>query len=165
VIGASTVRSVRLVRAFAILLGALALGSCGGTTSPSGTGTASLTILVVPSPITATNTLNPAVFDYDIRWTVTITETAGVGGSLHFVSGTLYDPLSGQQTGHTALDSNDLLVLAGANHLAPRGTLTVQQQMSYRLASRARQALLSVSVEMLDDNGHLIDPATLIQVQ
>jgi hypothetical protein len=148
-----------------VLASSLALATCHSSTAPSGTGTAVLAITVVPNPIKATNSLDPLVYDYDVQYSVTITETAGVGGALQYVSGTLYDPLSGIQVAHTLLDSSDLLVLAGENHLPPKGTLTVQQQLSYRLPSRGRQALLSVDVAMTDDNGHTIEPGVLVNVE
>jgi hypothetical protein len=156
-------------RAWAVaLVGLVPLlaAACNNNTSPTTTtGSAALTLTVSPNPIIAKNTINPALFDYDIQWTVTITETAGIGGDLHFVSATLYDPSSGLAVGRTSLDSSDLLVLAGANHLNPKGTLTVNQNLSYRLPSRGRATLLSIAVEMLDSNQNLLDPSVLVQVQ
>ena len=144
----------------------LLLGGCNNNNTLTSTaGSAALTLTVSPNPIIAKNTINPGLFDYDIQWGVTITETAGIGGSLHFVSATLYDPSSGLAVGRTSLDSSDLLVLAGANQLAPKGTLTVNQNLSYRLASRGRAALLSITVEMQDTNQNLLDPSVLVQVQ
>jgi hypothetical protein len=147
------------------LFAALGLPSCKSTTAPTASGAATLVVTVVPDPIVATNTLNPAVFDYDISWKVTITDTGGVGGSLNFVTGHLYDPLTGQPANSTILDKNDLLVLFGQDHIPPNGTITVQQQLSYRLAERGRQAILSVEVQMLDDNSNVINQGGLVQVQ
>ncbi|HWX25047.1 MAG TPA: hypothetical protein VN083_08400 [Vicinamibacteria bacterium] len=149
-----------------ILLLPLALAGCNNNNTTSSTAAfAALTLTVAPNPIIAKNTINPGVFDFDIQWTVTITETAGVGGDLNFVSATLFDPSTGIEIGRTSLDSSDLLVLAGANHLNPKGTLTVNQNLSYRLASRGRAALLSVTAEMRDTNKNLLDPSILVQVQ
>jgi hypothetical protein len=147
------------------LLLSLGLVGCNDTgTITTGTA-ANLVVTVTPDPIISTNSLNPTIADYDAQWSVTITETAGVGGNLMFVTANLYDPNTGAQGGHTSLDANDLLVLAGESHLPAKGTLKVQQTLSYRLPSRGKQALLSVEVEMKDDNGNLLDPAVLVQVQ
>lgn len=146
---------------------ALLLPACSNT-PVSATGTpAFLTLTVQPNPIIATNTLNPSFYDYDISWSVTITETAGVGGLLNFVKGTLYDPSTGLAAGPpTILDSSDLLVLVGANRVNPSGKVVVSnQRISYRLPSRGRAALLAVDVEMKDDNGNLLDPSILVPVQ
>jgi hypothetical protein len=152
----------------AFLLLPLVLPACNNknnTTSASGI-EAALALTIVPNPVVAMNTLNPTIADYDIRWMVTITETAGVGGDVQFVKATLFDPSTGLEAAQpTLLDSSDLLVIEGTNHLNPKGSLTVSQQLSYRLASRGRAALLSIAVEMKDDNGNLIDQSTLVQVQ
>jgi hypothetical protein len=160
--------SVSLRPRFVGLLGLLlplSLAGCNDTSTITTGAPANLVITVTPDPIISTNSLNPTIADYDAQWTVTITETAGVGGNLMFVTANLYDPNTGAQGGHTSLDASDLLVLAGESHLPPKGTLKVQQSLSYRLPSRGKSALLSVEVEMKDDSGNLLDPAVLVQVQ
>ncbi len=150
-------------RALPLLLASF-LATCSSNTSPTTATRAVVTVSVSPNPIISARSANPA-FDYDIQWTVTITETAGVGGTINFVDSRLFDPATGVAVGSNDLDSTDLLVLTGSNHLAAKGTLSVQQTISYRLPSRGKAALLAVNVEMRDDNQNLIDQSILIQVQ
>ena len=43
--------------------------------------------------------------------------------------------------------------------------MTVTQNLSYRLAARGQGALLSIVAQIKDDNGNLLNPAILVQVQ
>ena len=142
------------------------VGGCNSATSTLGTlPVAALTLTVVPNPVIASPSTEPADFDFDIQWSVTITETAGVGGTFQFITASLFDPTTGAKVAGTSLDPAALQAQYGESHLPPKGTLTVQQHLSYRLASRTAGALLSIEVQMKDDNGSLVGPATLVEVE
>jgi hypothetical protein len=151
-------------RALPLLL-AFLLPACGSSSTTAATATrAVLAITVNPNPVIVTRSANPA-FDYDAQWTVVLTETAGLGADVNFVDSAFFDPATGIQVAQNDLDSSDLLVLTGSKHIPPKGTLSVQQTVSYTLPSRGRSALLTVNVQLKDDNQNLIDQSALVQVQ
>jgi hypothetical protein len=143
---------------------ALLLPGCGSST-PTITGVprAAITLTVDPNPIPPSqNTLTGTV---TIGYKVTITETAGLGGQIQFVSGQVYDPVSGALVSLTYFDSNDLIVFVGKDRIEPSGTLVVPQTASYLFADLSTKATLTVNVQMKDDRDNLINQSLLVPVE
>ena len=148
----------------AVALAALVAPACGSSTPTIGTGTrAALTLTVDPNPVPPSqNVLTGSV---SIGYKITITETAGLGGTMVFVASKIYDPATGQLLSLTYFDSDDLVVFVGKKRIDPNGTLVVPQTGSYILPDLSKNATLSVDVQMKDDQGNLINQSLLVKVE
>jgi hypothetical protein len=152
-------------RAVAALACGLVLAGCNSATSTLGTlPAAALTLTPLPNPILATAATTPG-YQYNIQWSLSIQETAGIGGTLHYITSSLYDPTTGAKVAFVTLGPTELVAQYGTDQIAPSGTLKVQQQLNYSVAGGTKGALLSIEVELKDTNGNLIDPAVLVEVE
>src|SRR5439155_14027400 len=110
---------VKRVCACVVLLGAVA---CGGSSNTAPTPTqANITVTLSPNPVTATN-CSPtlcqgldALFQFRADGTLTIQETAGIGGNVNSITRTFPTPA----TVHDA----QILQRSGTNHVPARGSL------------------------------------------
>jgi len=150
------------------LLGAAALAALAGCgsdspTIPTDVAQAALTVTVKPNPITApvTNPLGPV---YTAGWTVTVTETAGLGGMVTAVKASVYDAATGALVGTYNYDDKDLLVFVGTNRIEAKGSLEVPQQLSYVLSAGKTSALLTVVVDFKDDKQHTLETSVLVKI-
>ena len=153
-------RPTRLFLSASLVTAAL-LPACSSTpTAPSDASNAVLVLGVTPNPITADAVPN----GFQIRYTVTITETAGVGGEFEAVNSSLFDDATGVQLAINNYDAADMIVFVGSKRLEPMASVEVPKQMAYATASGARAALLTVSVRFKDDKGNTLNQALLVRV-
>ena len=147
-----------------LLAGALLVPGCGNNnvTTPNVT-RAVLDISVTPNP--AVGTQDALTGSVSAPYTITITETNGLGGDVSFVSAAVYDPASGKQVALTYYDGSDLIVYVGSKHIDPLGTLVVPQTASYTLADLSKAADLSVSVQLVDDRKNLVMTSLLVKIE
>jgi len=154
----------RLVSLFALLATAAVLPACGNSapTLPSGVLRAAIQITVTPSPIPGVlNTLTGSV---TATYLITLTETAGLGGQVIFVSSTVLDPLTGAQVVVNYYDANDLVVFVGTQNIPASGTLGVPQSVTYILPDYRTAANLTIAVQFKDNRGNLINQSILVTV-
>jgi hypothetical protein len=146
------------------LLGALFFPACGEDTGTlPNVGRAALVISVTPNPVPPTfNNLTGVV---SIGYTVTLTETQGLGGEMQFVAAQVFDPETGLLHGLTYFDGPDLIVFVGSKRVEPGGTLQVPQTMSYALPDGRTNALLAITAQMKDDRENLINQSLLVKVE
>jgi hypothetical protein len=137
---------------------------------PTQVGAAGLQITVDPSPIVATE--NPVTLVNSASYKITMTETNGLGGQLVSVTGAVYNPASGRLVSLNYFDSADLIVFVGKDRLEPNGTISFTQTASYSIDENGdgvtdpvKAALLTVSAQMKDDKGNLINASTLVNIQ
>ena len=154
----------RTLRLPLVLLAALLAPACGDDTPTlPEVPRADLQVTVDPSPVPPSqNTLTGVV---SIAYRVTITELAGLGGDVQFVSSQVYDPETGLQKAFSYSDSADLVVFVGSKRVDAGGTLVVPQTMSYLLPDVRTNALLAVNVQMKDDRDNLINQSVLVKVE
>ena len=89
-------RGRRLLIFVSLVLGGV-LGGCNDATSTLGTlPSAAIMLTPIPDPIIATPSVDPVDFDYDISWSLRMTEEAGVGGTINFITANLYDTATGR---------------------------------------------------------------------
>jgi hypothetical protein len=126
---------------------------------------AAIGITVAPNPITATTSVQLG-FSWSIRFTVTITETAGLGGDVQLVSAALFDDVTGKQVAANLYDDKDLVVFVGKKRIEPKGSLDVTMQLDYAIPNdaTAKAADLTVVVQFKDDKGNLLTQSVLIKV-
>jgi hypothetical protein len=146
-----------------VLAAALLVPACGnGVTTPTDA-RAAITVSVDPTPVPGSqNVLTGAI---SVGYKVVITETNGGSGEVQFVSSQIFNPATGQQVALTYFDSADLIVFVGSNKIEPKGTLTVPQTASYILPDLSKAAQLTVSVQVKDTHGSLLNQSVLVNIQ
>jgi hypothetical protein len=158
-------RLARLSRALCCAAALAVLASCGSSPTTPSTGLrAIVTLSVTPNPITAviTNAFGPT---YTATWTLTMTESGAVGGTVQLMRASVFDNVTGNLVAATNYDSSDLLVFVGKNRLEAGGTLEVPLQVSYVLSTLDRAATLTILTSVKDDNGNTVDSSLLVKLQ
>ncbi len=140
---------------------ALGLSGCGGDeTSPTpGVTISALALTIAPNPVPAVQS-SPASLSFVLRYTATLTESAGLGGTVELITGSVYDDATGALIARNQFDSADLVVFVGSSRVAPMGSLAISQELSYTAPAK-RAASLVVTIRFRDDRGNLIEPALL----
>jgi hypothetical protein len=148
----------------ALLAGALLAPACGNNnvTVPD-VSRAVLEITVEPNPIAATQ--DQLTLSVSATYKVTITETAGLGGEVQFVSTATYERSTGRQVALSYYDSTDLVVYQGSKRIEPLGQLVLSQSTSYVLSDFSKAADLVVSVQLKDDRSNLIYTSLLVKIE
>jgi hypothetical protein len=150
--------NVRIVLVIAI---AAFLPSCGSSTAPSPT-QASITATLSPNPVMATDCL-PTCQGLDgrsFRWrtqgTLTIQETAGIGGNVDSITVTVVRD--------TINYGSDVIVQrSGTNHVAARGMLTLPLNIFHGpldISNATRQVVMPFVVQFTDDRGNKLTSIT-----
>jgi len=146
------------------LAAALLVPACGGD-NPAGLPDvfrSAIRVTVAPNPVPAVQ--SPITGSVSAGYAVTITELAGLGGEVVFVSSTIFDPQTGFQVTVNYFDSDDLVVFVGSSRIDPGGTLEVPKTMNYALPDFRAQADLVVTVQFRDDRGNTINSSLLVKV-
>ncbi len=149
-----------------IALVALAvLPACNNTTPITiGTGTrAVIQITVDPNPIVATQ--NTLTLSASVSYKVTLTETNGLGGTIVFVNGSVFDPSTGTLVAVNYYDDKDMLVYVGTTRIEAMKSISFPQSASYTLPNGSKVATLTVSVQVKDDNGNVVNSSLLVNIQ
>ena len=156
--------SSRHLRAGAVALLALLAFACGSSTPTiTDVARAALTVTVQPTPVPPTQDVLTG--SCSVSYKITLTETAGLGGTVQFVSSQIFDPATGQLLSLTYFDSDDLTVFVGKNRIDPGGTLVVPQTGTYILPDLSKNATLVVSAQMKDDRDNLINQSVMVKVE
>jgi hypothetical protein len=146
------------------LAAALFAPGCGEDTPTTGTATrAAITVTVDPNPVPPNQ--SPLTGIVSIGYRITITEEAGLGGEIQFVSSQVYDPESGALVRLTYFDGADLIVFVGKKRVEANGTLVVPQTASYTLPDFRVNADMAINVQMKDDRDNLINQSLLVRVK
>jgi hypothetical protein len=88
------------------------------------------------------------------EWSVTVTETAGIGGQINFTRATVSD---GPTTiGTVELGADDISGLLGTNRLEARGSLTAPMDMTLDVSLSCRGLSLAVEAQFGDDRGNVL---------
>lgn len=166
---------LRMTRA-AVPLAVLLLGGCGkDSTSPSSTASPSPS----PSPVTVTvsgvtasgdtATATPSsdsAYTWSASFTVTLKETAGVAATVRSLAANLQQAAGGivitPPTGQA--EKFRFNVGAGTNTLPANGELPIDFQFFYTLPNGGRQALVSVTFNLVDTNGAQIQVTATVKV-
>jgi hypothetical protein len=154
----------RIALVAALGAGALLAPGCGSdnVTIPD-VNRAVIGITVEPSPITGTQ--NELTLAVSATYTVTITEAAGLGGEVLFLSAAVYEPSTGRQVALNYYDGADLTVYVGEKRIEPLGQLVVPQTTSYTLSDFTKPADLVVTVQIRDDRTNLIYTSLLVKIE
>ena len=151
-------------RALLVPLAALALlpgCSSGSPTIPEGILRSAIALSVTPSPLVPISAIPPL---YSLRYTVKVSEVAGLGGELEFVTGTVFDDGTGLTVGLNNYDSADLLVFVGTKRIDAGQSRDIQQEISYQLPASSTKAILTVNIQFKDDRGNFVSQSILVRV-
>lgn len=166
-------RETAFIAAVAI---AIALPACEyfdkGPTTPAPSpspGTAALSIAVAPDPLKIL-WVCPVSDTYcygSLDSTVTVTETAGVGGRVDNVDFTVRDALLGIELTTLHLSSEDIKAKAGTNRIEPSGKLAVRPIVEgYPVRSNIPRPSLNIdiSVQVTDDKDNVVKQTKRVPV-
>jgi hypothetical protein len=159
-----------------LLLTAAACGSAGVSSAPTSASApvqpahGAVQLAVAPDPVLSA-VIAAAAGDLSVEhqaaWTLTITETAGIGGTLNFLNVTLRDQETGAVAdpgGEASLGAADIAALAGTARLAPHGTLTLPGQLVYALPDGSVGGRLAMTLQITDDTGQLVTSSVSVPV-
>lgn len=135
--------------------------SSGSPTIPDGVLRSAIALSVTPSPLVPISSLPPL---YSLRYTVKISEVAGLGGELEYVNGTVFDDVSGLTVGFNNYDSADILVFVGTKRIDAGQSRDVQQEITYQLPVNSTKAILTVNIQFKDDRGNFVSQSILVRV-
>jgi hypothetical protein len=124
------------------------------TTSTTSTTSAAVTGVADVDPAVARPSSDTA-YQWSTSFTVTLTETAGVATTIRSLSADLQQAAGGIViVPPTGLDESfRFQVRASGNRLDAKGTTTVAFDFSYSLPNGGREALVTVTFNLTDDNG------------
>jgi hypothetical protein len=158
------IQSLRGLASLAVLLSALLLPGCNETvTNIPGTGRAVVLLTVEPNPVPGVQNLltGSVTASYEVR----VQELSGnTGGTIRFITSTVFDPESGVQTTVNFFDSSDLKVFVGTDRLEPGGELLLTQTTSYVLPNLRVEASMTVSIQVEDDRGLVANYSILVPI-
>lgn len=146
------------------LVAAAALPACSSTSPITiGAGTrAIIQITIDPNPVLATQ--NSLTLAASANYKITLTETNGLGGQIVFVNGSVYDPATGGLVAINYYDSTDMVVFVGKSRIEAMETLSFTQSANYTLSGGAKAATLTITVQVKDDRGNLVNASTLVNI-
>jgi hypothetical protein len=146
-----------------LLMSAAACGPAGNAPSSNPT-QAAVTVTVSPNPVTATACAPPCLaantsnlYQFNVAGTLTIQETAGIGGNVDSITTTLCSP-------SCVLASADIVQRSGTSRLAARGTLAVPLSFVYGLTTTpnpSRSVVIPLTVQVTDDRGNKVTSAVV----
>ena len=164
---------IRRTLVMAVPLGVLALGGCGGGSTPT-TPTAS------PTPSTApviTFTLKPAEgapsetstdpgYQYSASFTLTLTETAGVAVLIRSVNANLQQASGGIVVTPPAglSEAFRYQIRSPGNQVAANGSISIDFTFYYTLPQPGQEALVTVNFTVVDTAGNVYTQTTQVKV-
>ncbi len=169
-------------RGYAAFLLALLTVACGDGTNPSASTEdasaavvtsaasspkAAVTLAVSPNPVLST--FGAPGTPRQASWQIVLRETGGLGATVNFVNATLRDAATGvlaEPQGVISQSASDVQAVAGSNHLAAGGSLSVPEVVAFSVASGPTAlGRLEVTVQLTDDDGNVIGAAATVPVQ
>ena len=153
---------------WAVLLVGLAFVGCGGGagTGPSAPAVAALTLAASPGSWAAVacppSSCGPVTGELEAAGSVTIRETAGVGGTVDTIAMQSRDA-GGAVLGQGTFDAAGVRQLAGTDRVAASGSRAVPG-VGMHFAPDRRPATIVVTVHFTDDRGNGLDASVTVPV-
>jgi hypothetical protein len=95
---------------------------------------------------------------WQVRWTVVVRETAGLGGHVNFVDVSFVNSFGFETPGALNYGAREIVERAGTNRLAARGELRIPLSMVYRADGfGGRSITLKNAVNFTDDRGNTMN--------
>jgi hypothetical protein len=144
---------------------AAALGCGGNSTAPSvvtpppppPATRAEVVVSVSPSSPVAEPSGDPRL-PWEVRWTLVLRETAGLGGHANFVDVSFVNSFGFETPGALNYGATEIVQRAGTNRLNARGELRIPLGMIYRADGfGGRSITLKNAVNFTDDRGNTMN--------
>jgi hypothetical protein len=140
------------------------LGACGNNKkTPTGPSSALgpiavFTITAVPVLVPGVSSTDPH-YQYQISWVLTLQETAGVAATLTEVDAVIDSSIIKFGPAAVAAQST-----SGSNQVAAKGTLQLNQGITYTFTNGSRLATVVITAYLTDANGNRIIQSTQIRI-
>lgn len=116
---------------------------------------AALLLSLSSSPIDAAASADGSA-PWSADWTLTVKETAGIGGTIERVTATLVDD-GGASLAETQLDADQIRdQLGGSNRIAGGSSQAIAMSLTFDFPADAPSGDLTVTVELSDDRGNAV---------
>jgi len=120
---------------------------------------AATALSVTPSPIDAVVAVDGSD-PWSAEWTLTVQETAGIGGDIDFVRATLTDS-TGASIAETELDIDQVSEqLGGSNHIEGGSNQEILMSLNFDFPDDVLSGDLRVTLQLSDDNGNTVSADT-----
>ena len=119
---------------------------------------AAIALSLSPSPIDAVVAAGGSA-PWSAEWTLGVQETAGIGGNIDFVRGTLADS-TGASIAETTLDVDQVSAqLGGSNHIRGGSNQKILMNLNFDFPADVRSGNLHVTLQLGDDRGNTVSAA------
>lgn len=116
---------------------------------------AAIALSLSSSPIDAVVAVDGSA-RWSAEWTLSVRETAGIGGNIDFVRATLADA-TGASIAETELDVDQVSEqLGGSNHIRAGSNQTIPMNLSFDFPADSPSGDLHVAVQLSDDRGNTV---------
>jgi hypothetical protein len=153
------------------MVSCLALAACEESTPVASSAAVSITVTPTPVPVRLAcpaqvpGQPTPANCFLSLDPTVTIAETAGVGGRLESVDVTVRDLGSGQDQTRVTLDRAWIVGQAGTDRVDPFGRIAFRPVVdNYPIPFGRPNLAVILAVRFVDDRGNVLSPSVQINV-
>jgi hypothetical protein len=141
----------------------LTFGCDDSTTSSDPVGVAEIELSFSPDPVNAQASTN-AEYQWMASFTLTISETAGTGGDIDSLSANLYESAGGIIINGGENDQVQISTDAESNRVEASSNATVDFNCFYTLPGGGHEALVTVTIRFIDDNGYVTDGTVEVSV-
>ena len=147
-----------MLKRLCVLALPLATAACSGNSAPTAPTQASITLTVLPNPVTATVCSPPCVaangnsYQFRATGTLTVQETAGLASNIDSIT-----------SGILSYTSAEITQRSGTSRVAAKGTLIFPLGNLYGLATMpnaSRSVVFPITVELTDDRGNHLSSVT-----
>ena len=154
-------------------LSLIALGfttACGedtiaSPTTPTPAAQAAVSVSVDPRPLVAQPSTDPA-FQWELRFNLTVHETAGLGVHINNTRLTITERPSGTVVFSDRAGADDIVAAAGTNRVEALGSLTGSfDDIRYTLPGGGRKALATFIFEVTDDNAQSFEVTAQARIE
>ncbi len=125
---------------------------------------AEIALTASPDPVSAQPSTDPD-YQWFARFTVTVTESAGVAGTISSVSAVLNEAAGGIVIVTGEDEETNIRVDSNTNRLEANGSVPILFGVDYTLPGGGREAAADVTVVILDDNGYTQSETLRVLVQ
>lgn len=160
-------RPIVVLACLACLVGAGCGGDSGSTptpvpvAAPTPASRAAVSLTVTPSPVIADATDQNQV--YLASFTITFTETAGLGANIDFFNVTMRNPLGYESATAYNHGADEVIKIAGTNHVAAKGTLVLPFKQTYWNGMGTRGLTLILVAQVTDERGNRMNVTNQVE--
>jgi hypothetical protein len=139
--------------------------ACGdSTTTPDAITFARIAVAVEPDPVSAQASTDPE-FDFVASFTVTLTETAGIGTTFNATTVNVTETSDGNEVGGDEDEIYKTEVGTEPDRIEANERVQIPFDIFYRLPEGGSEARIDVTTSIIDDNGYQVGGILQVRVQ